>query len=157
MNNRLYRLVYISRNEIKGDDTSVFLEIEKILISSRIKNPIANISGALMFNAGCFAQVLEGPHDDIQNCFEHIQCDPRHSHVVVLSFEPTVKREFSNWSMAYFGVDSTASAKFGGMMHESGFEAAPLKGERIFDLIKEHLLEAESNSLRILSIGVGHP
>jgi hypothetical protein len=146
MNDQLYRIIYISRNEIKGDDATVLLEIEQILVSSRTKNPIANISGALMFNAGCFAQVLEGSHDDIQNCFERIQCDQRHSHVVVLSFEPTVKREFSNWSMAYFGADSTASATFGGIMQESGFDAAPLKGARIFDLIKEHLLEAESNS-----------
>jgi hypothetical protein len=147
MNEPLYRLVYISRNEIKGDDATILREIEQILVSSRIKNPIANISGALMFNAGRFAQVLEGPHDDIQNCFERIQCDPRHSHVVVLSFEPTAKREFSNWSMAYLGADSAASAKFGGIMHKSGFDAALLKGERIFDLLKEHLLEAESNSL----------
>lgn len=147
MNDPLYRLVYISRNEIKGDDTTVLYNIEKILASSRRKNSVVNISGALMFNAGCFAQVLEGRQDDIQNSFECIQCDSRHSHIIVLSFESISRREFSNWSMAYIGADSTASAKFANIMQESGFDAELLKGEHIFDLLKEHLLEAESNSL----------
>jgi Sensors of blue-light using FAD len=146
MNESLYKLVYISRNEIAGDEAIVRREIEQILASARGKNPPANITGALMFNAGCFAQVLEGQHDEIQNTFETIQCDTRHSHVVVLAFEPAAKREFSNWSMAYHGADSGASAKFGDIMQASGFDPAMLKGERIFDLLKEHLLEAESSS-----------
>ena len=88
MANNLYRLVYISRNEILGDDAVIRREIEQILERARDKNPQANITGALMFNAGSFAQVLEGSHDDIQDTFERIQCDPRHSHVVMLSLEP---------------------------------------------------------------------
>ncbi|MDI1292469.1 MAG: BLUF domain-containing protein [Methylobacter sp.] len=144
MNKLLYRLVYISRNEIAGDDETVRREIEQILATSRVKNPVAHISGALMFNAGCFAQVLEGSHDEIVNSFERIQCDPRHSHVVVLTFETMAERRFSNWSMAYLGTDSKASAKFGDIMQQSGFNAVLLKGDRIFDLLNEHLLEAES-------------
>jgi hypothetical protein len=143
MENNLYRLVYISRNEIIGDEATIRREIEQILVSARQKNPQANITGALMFNAGSFAQVLEGPHDDIQDTFERIQCDPRHSHVVMLSLEPVKEREFSNWSMAYFGTDSIASAKFGDITHGSDFNAALLKGGRILGLIKEHLQEAE--------------
>jgi len=143
MANNLYRLVYISRNEILGDDAVIRREIEQILERARDKNPQANITGALMFNAGSFAQVLEGSHDDIQDTFERIQCDPRHSHVVMLSLEPVEEREFSNWSMAYFGSDSTASPKFGDITHGSDFNAALLKGGRILDLIKEHMQEAE--------------
>ena len=143
METNLYRLVYISRNEIIGDDATIRREIEQILVSARQKNPQAKITGALMFNAGSFAQVLEGPHDDIQDTFERIQCDPRHSHVVMLSLEPVKQREFFNWSMAYFGTDSTASAKFGDITHSSDFNAVLLKGGRILDLIKEHLQEAE--------------
>jgi Sensors of blue-light using FAD len=143
MENTLYRLVYISRNEILGDDATIRREIEQILVSARRKNPPANITGALMFNAGSFAQVLEGPHDDLQDTFERIQCDQRHSHVVMLLLEPLKEREFSNWSMAYFGTDSSASAKFGDLTHGSDFNASLLKGGPILDLIKEHLQEAE--------------
>lgn len=144
MNEALFRLVYISRNEITGDEATILREIEQILASARIKNPIENITGALMFNAGCFAQVLEGSHEEIQNTFERIQCDPRHSHVVVLAFEPVAERGFSSWSMAYLGANSNASAQFGDITNKSGFDPALLEGERIFDLIKEHLIEAES-------------
>jgi hypothetical protein len=145
MNNQLYRLVYISRNEIAGDDATVHREIEQILAASRANNPVANISGALMFNAGCFAQILEGSHDDIQNSFERIQCDSRHSHVVVLAFERTAERRFPSWSMAYIGADSDASVRFGTIMQQSDFDATLLKGDHIFDLLNEHLLEAESH------------
>lgn len=147
MNGQLYRLVYISRNEIAGDDETVRHEIKQILTASRTNNPIVNISGALMFNAGYFAQVLEGLHDDIQNSFERIQCDPRHSHVVVLAFEMTAERKFPSWSMAYIGADSDASAKFGDIMQQSGFDASLLKGDHIFDLLNEHLVDAELPSL----------
>jgi len=143
MNEQLYRLVYISRNEIAGDDETVHREIQNILTVSRANNAKVNLSGALMFNAGCFAQVLEGLHDDIQNSFERIQCDPRHSNVVVLAFETLAERKFSSWSMAYLGANSQASAKFGDIMQQSGFDASLLKGDHIFDLLNEHLLEAE--------------
>ncbi|MDP2177474.1 MAG: BLUF domain-containing protein [Methylicorpusculum sp.] len=148
MNASLFRLIYISRNEISGDEATLNREIDQILASSRVKNPIENITGALMFNAGCFAQVLEGSHNEIQNTFERIQCDPRHSHVVVLAFEPTSERSFSNWSMAYFGTNSNAAAKFGDIANKAGFDPSLLEGDRIFDLLKEHLIEAESASHR---------
>ncbi|OAI00310.1 blue light sensor protein [Methylomonas methanica] len=146
MTEPLYRLVYISRNEITGDDASVRREIEQILEKAREKNPSAKLTGALMFNAGCFAQVLEGPHDNIQDTFERIQCDPRHSRVSVIAFEPTASRQFSNWSMAYRSANSEASAKFSDIMQVSGFDPAQLKGDHILDLLNQHLLEAEQSS-----------
>ena len=142
MNKPLYRLAYISRNEIVGDDITMRSEIEQILASARLKNPDSDITGALMFNAGYFAQVLEGSHDEIQATFERIQCDPRHSQVVVLSFEPALERGFSQWSMAYLGIDSAASSLFADITQASGFDPTKLNGDRILELLKEHLLEA---------------
>ena len=86
MPNALYRLAYISRNEIIGDEASIRAEIEQILASARAKNQNYQITGALMFNAGYFAQILEGAHDEIQAIFERIQYDARHSQVIILSF-----------------------------------------------------------------------
>jgi hypothetical protein len=143
VNNSLYRIIYISQNKIKGDEAQIRLEVEQILAISRVKNAHAQITGALMFNSGLFAQVLEGRHDAIQDTFERIQCDPRHSHVAVLAFEPVTERGFSNWSMGYISDDSLATAKFRDITQASGFDPEALKGERIFELLKEHLLEAE--------------
>ena len=139
----LYRLVYFSRNEIVGDDATVHREITQILHKAREKNPKANITGALMFNAGCFAQVLEGAHDDLQDTFERIQCDTRHSQLVLLAFEPSESRRFSNWSMAFLGAETTASQKFADILQGSNFDPSRLKGDYILNLLNEHLMEAE--------------
>ncbi len=139
----LYRLVYLSNNDIVGEDAAVKREIEHILSTARRNNERVGVTGALMFNAGCFAQVLEGAHDAIQGVFERIQCDPRHSRVVVLSFEPAEVRGFADWSMAYVGTDRDALAEFSHIARESGHDGDALAGERLLDLLREHLLEAE--------------
>ena len=148
MNDALYRLIYISSNQIEGDDRKILSEVENILATARSKNQRAGITGALMFNAGCFAQVLEGGHDVIKATYERIQGDPRHSSVVMLSLEPVQERQFSNWSMAYLGVNSAASAKFGDMTKVSGFDPTKIKGDRVFGLLKDHLLEAEARAAK---------
>ncbi|WP_347985713.1 BLUF domain-containing protein [Methylomonas sp. AM2-LC] len=142
MNNALYKLVYISRNQIQGNAITLRAEIEQILATSRVNNLKSDITGALMFNAGCFAQVLEGPHDKIQETFETIQCDTRHAHTCILVFEPIAERSFSKWAMAYHGNDSNAALQFSDITLKSGFDANQLNGEHIYDLIKEHLLSA---------------
>jgi hypothetical protein len=140
----LYRLVYLSRNGLGGDAASVRNDIEQILAAARRNNARNGVTGALMFNAGRFAQVLEGAHDSIQATFERIQCDPRHSQVAVLAFEPAAQRSFGSWSMAYVGEKQSALDEFEDIRLDSGFEAAKLTGERVFELLREHLLEAES-------------
>ena len=52
----LYRLVYMSRNDITDE---IDTQIDDILETSRENNRLAEVTGALMFNTGCFAQVLE--------------------------------------------------------------------------------------------------
>jgi hypothetical protein len=142
----LYRLVYLSRNGLRGDSAVIRKEIDHMLTAARRNNPILGVTGALMFNAGCFAQVLEGSHDSIQSTFERIQCDPRHSNVTVLAFKPAAARGFGDWSMAYVGENRRALDEFEHIQLESGFDAAKLTGERVFELLREHLLAAEATA-----------
>lgn len=144
MSEPLYQLIYISKNAIPGDDGAVRREIKQILSSAQTKNAQANLTGALLFNAGCFAQILEGTHDDIQETFERIQCDPRHSHVTILTFQPLATRVFGQWSMGYVGQDSIAATQFRGIAQASGFDLTKVKGEQIVELLKAHLFETES-------------
>lgn len=137
----LYRLVYMSRNDITDE---IDTQIDDILETSRENNRLAEVTGALMFNTGCFAQVLEGPHNAIQATFERIQCDERHSDVTVLLFEPSETRVFSRWAMAYVGSQSSALERFGGLGADSGFEFAALDGNEIFDVLRANLYDAES-------------
>ena len=139
----LHRLLYVSRNTITGNTTDVHAEIAQILATSAHNNAPAGVTGALMFNAGCFAQVLEGPGEAIEATFERIQTDDRHNRVHLISYEPTPMRGFPSWSMAYVGADTHAMADFAAIATE-GFDAALLTGDRIYDLLRAHLHEAEA-------------
>jgi Sensors of blue-light using FAD len=99
----LFSLAYFSRNLIAGTPAEAEFEIARILEVAREKNRRAGISGALLFSGGCFAQVLEGPRDAVEEIFETIQCDPRHSDVTILHLHPIEARSFPEWSMAYAG------------------------------------------------------
>lgn len=131
----LYRLIYLSNNEITGGNAIIQQEIGQILTISRLRNAAVGITGALMFNKNCFAQVLEGPHDQLQETFERIQCDPRHSNVIILNFETMQARHFTQWSMAYVSQEAADSEQFAKIQKDSGFDPNQLTGERIYDLL----------------------
>lgn len=144
MDDHLYRLVYLSRNAMRSDLDTVHQEIAQILQASRRNNQRAGVTGALMFNAGCFAQVLEGPRQAVEGVFERIQHDLRHAEVAVLAFEPVAERGFEAWSMAYVGARDQSLEEFAHLGRESGFDHRRVSGERIFELLREHLFEAET-------------
>ena len=97
----LFRLVYASRSLVPED--RVPDELPRILEVARRRNAEQDITGALLFSADGFVQVLEGPMAAVEQTFERIQCDPRHAAVVVLEAGPVAARGFAGWSMAYAG------------------------------------------------------
>ncbi len=99
----LYRVVYCSRMRISGPPASIARELRDILATSRRNNARADLSGALLFANNCFAQTLEGPRVALEQCFERIQNDQRHSDVTVLEFGLAPAREFPKWSMGFAG------------------------------------------------------
>lgn len=146
MSNPIYRLIYISKNRLEGDEEQIHNEIQDILSFARKANATVGITGALMFNNGCFAQVLEGAQGPVEQTFERIQCDMRHEAVVVLSYEEVDSRAFNMWSMAYVGHNSNALEEFANIKSESGFDANSIPTDRIFEILKEHLIDAENGN-----------
>nr|WP_306229008.1 BLUF domain-containing protein [Aurantimonas sp. CSK15Z-1] len=140
----MYRLVYYSRNRIAGAPGDVAQTVQGILRASQRNNFEVGVTGALLFNAGIFAQVLEGRQDSISATFERIQRDPRHGDVHVLGFEQTSAPSFPNWSMAYLGRSREAENLFGSIAADSGFRPDSLESERIFRIMREIALEEES-------------
>lgn len=103
MKNSLYRIVYCSRNELHGTTSEVTAELHSILSKARSNNAKEQITGALLYNAGTFAQVLEGSLASIERVFEKIQRDPRHTEVTVIENGRIEEREFPEWAMAFTG------------------------------------------------------
>jgi len=140
----LYRLVYYSRNLIPGEPAEIEAEIGSILRSARRNNAPRCVTGALLFNCGVFAQVLEGARHDIENIFERIQRDPRHADVHVLAFEETASRRFPSWSMAFIGRSAEGGALFSWIAEGTGFDAKRMEGERVLEIITAIAIEEEA-------------
>lgn len=104
MDENLHALAYYSRNAIAGDGEMLLAEIASILDVARANNRRNDITGALLYTGGRFAQVLEGPLAKVEAIFEQIQTDPRHYDVHVLQFGPVAQRCFAQWNMAFAGL-----------------------------------------------------
>lgn len=103
----LHQLIYCSRNiidrAIPGATNAEVLEreIRAILAVARRNNQANGVTGALLFTASGFAQVLEGARDTVECTFERIGSDPRHTDVNILRFGPIESRTFPDWSMGF--------------------------------------------------------
>lgn len=139
----IYRLVYYSRNEVATDADAFLAEVDDILATSRVNNARDEITGALMFNAGCFAQVLEGPLDKVEAAFERIQQDERHGEVSLLGLEPVEARSFPNWAMGFVGLSDENAARFAAVGTSSGFDPARLSGDELHMILRELTIEEE--------------
>ena len=139
----LYRLVYASKNLLQGSDAEIAEAVSQILAASQRNNATVDVTGALMFNAGAFAQVLEGPQQGVESTFERIQCDPRHGDVTVLQCGSAESRSFANWSMAFVGQSETGHARWDGIAATSGFDLSRLDGDAVFAMLHGLVLDEE--------------
>jgi hypothetical protein len=139
----LYRLVYYSRNHIEIGTDKFEGEVTNILARSRENNVRDGITGALLFNAGCFAQVLEGPLNSVETAFERIQQDERHGEVSLLALEPINSRSFPNWAMGFVGESNETEQRFAEIVPSSDFDISRLSGDHIHSVLKELALEEE--------------
>lgn len=146
MTDSIHRLVYYSRNRASGDADELARTITTVLATSNINNERVGVTGALMFNSGCFAQVLEGSRAAVENVFERIQQDDRHGDVSLLAFEPAPARAFENWSMGFVGASVKDAARYGAIAQESGFDPSRMSGEALFETLRRLALEEESSA-----------
>lgn len=89
-------------------------ELNKLLERARSRNDLFGVTGMLLYHAGSFLQVIEGPETGIDMIYRSIERDPRHVNPKVLLRQTVTRREFEGWSMGF--ADTTRSAK-----HHRGF------------------------------------
>ena len=143
MTQDLYRLAYFSRNNIVGSPELMGAEVQQILRVSRQNNLRVHVTGALLFNNTCFAQVLEGPLSAVEQTFERIQRDTRHTDVTVLELELATAREFPAWSMAFAGCIEEHRGSFSSLT-EAGIQRAGAAAEGLFSLLHNLVLQEEA-------------
>ncbi|MDP9170959.1 MAG: BLUF domain-containing protein [Acidobacteriota bacterium] len=143
MEQTLYSIVYCSRNRIPGEASEVTRQLHDILASARRNNGAAGVSGALLYNAGSFAQILEGPLRAIERVFEVIQRDPRHTDVTVIQSGRVVERQFPDWSMAFAGNSSMEGTPVATAAFDAVFSRAAGGGEQMLSLMSDLIVSDE--------------
>jgi hypothetical protein len=138
-----FRLVYCSRNRIAGTPDDVFSELQKILVVSRAKNFKDQVTGALLYNNGNFAQVLEGPLPAVESIFEKIQRDPRHSEVVVVQTGSFQERQFPEWSMAFAGTAGADRQPLAAAAFQAVSNNSLTAGTQILELLRELVVQED--------------
>ena|GEM_PF-1854263 len=93
----MHHLVYIS-SATELFDKSALLQL---LEQAREKNKRLGISGILLYRDGNILQTLEGDQAVVEELFQTIVRDPRHTGVSVLLRGAIEAREFPDWSMAF--------------------------------------------------------
>ena len=91
----LVRLMYASRAVPALDQE----ELVTILRQSKANNPGTGVTGVLCFSGGIFLQVLEGGRSAVNQLYNRIGSDPRHTDVELLLYEEIGERRFASWSM----------------------------------------------------------
>jgi hypothetical protein len=129
----LRRVVYVSH---VATDPAVpqAAMLEEILGAARRNNARIGVTGALLYSARRFAQVLEGPPDAVEEIFEVIQCDPRHASITVLEVASPAARAFGDWSMAFTDTPQVTPDDL----------AAPQAAERLVSLLQAAIRNTEA-------------
>jgi hypothetical protein len=93
----LVRLMYASRAVATVDAE----ELHAILRQSQVHNQAQGITGVLCFciNQGVFLQVLEGGRSAVNQLYNRIVADRRHSAVELMAYEEIGERGFAGWAM----------------------------------------------------------
>ena len=81
-------------------------EVDTILSSAKINNPLDGITGVLIFNGTAFMQILEGSEEAIDGLTSRLVSDPRHSNMSIRDRRLIETRSFPNWSMAYLRLET---------------------------------------------------
>jgi hypothetical protein len=97
-------LAYISKCTIEGNPHEVLDQIYRITDKAQSLNAGRDITGVLLFSGEYFAQVLEGPEDEVRRAYARIQTDARHADCRILFEEFTTQRSFAEWRMQFFSV-----------------------------------------------------
>lgn len=96
----LVRLVYASRAVAAVDQE----ELISILRKSKANNPKLGITGVLCFSEGIFLQALEGGRSAVNQLYNRIVSDSRHTNVELLCYDEIGERRFAGWSMGQVNV-----------------------------------------------------
>ena len=86
-------------------------DLKDIISTAEKRNNENHITGILIYHDGTFIQMLEGDEDAVNETFDRIQEDARHTTVLKLFSGNEEERHFPKWKMALKVVDESTFKK----------------------------------------------
>lgn len=102
----MIQLIYSSRETVAFDQSM----LDALLAKARRNNAQLDITGLLLYDAGDFLQILEGPGDAVADLYALIERDERHRDARIVHQQAIADREFGDWGMAFARADSLNSS-----------------------------------------------
>jgi hypothetical protein len=93
----VYQILY--RSQVVEPLAAEYLR--DLLVRAQHYNAQHQITGLLLYSAGRFVQVLEGPEAAVRTLYARIQADTRHQQVVTVGEGPEPARRFGEWTMGF--------------------------------------------------------
>jgi hypothetical protein len=94
-------VTYVSQALINGD-----ADLRRIIQVSDRHNRRNGITGALVYDGGHFAQILEGEPTALDGTLARIARDPRHTDMRIVTDDDADERLFGNWTMGAYNVSA---------------------------------------------------
>ncbi|MGH1537166.1 MAG: BLUF domain-containing protein [Gammaproteobacteria bacterium] len=119
MTELVFQLVYISAANKEFSEA----ELQELLEKARVNNERLHLSGMLLYHQGSFIQALEGPQAAVEEIYNKISQDERHTETQVLFRGDLEERDFETWSMGFYRSTQSASENLEGFHQflKSGF------------------------------------
>lgn len=95
----LSRLLYSSDSCIRDGDVPAAIQVHEMAHASARRNADSQLTGALLYVENQFIQVLEGAPEAIEQTFEKICCDLRHTNLKLIDLASVSERMFPEWEM----------------------------------------------------------
>lgn len=137
----MFELLYTSVSP-KGMSES---NLKDMLVRARLKNQKLGITGMMLYHDREILQILEGEKSIVQEMFQTISEDIRHTSVEVFYQGEIENRAFSDWSMAFKSIDksmiNTITAGYEGFNKELSpirmIKDSPNRGKRTFISLRD--------------------
>jgi hypothetical protein len=134
---QIIRLIYASH----ARPDMGYEELKQIITTASAHNERNGISGLLCYSGGAFLQAIEGKRVAINQLYNRIVRDPRHTDCELLSCGPIEVRSFIEWSMKMISWDEAYTPQRRALvLRHSGmqvFEPWTMTGKQAHSFLRE--------------------
>ncbi|MFT7571546.1 MAG: hypothetical protein ACI9JL_002588 [Paracoccaceae bacterium] len=112
------QVVYVS----SGSREYTAAELEDVIATGRRNNAANDLTGILLYYHGNFMQPLEGAADAVEETFQRISADERHTGILKLQDTEVEARSFPDYAMGFRAIASTETTALPELFENLGAE-----------------------------------